>query len=345
MKEKCKMPMINMYKAGILSLTTILFWAISNIFLRYCLLEHNCNQFAIACSNALFCGLAMIALGNHKINVWKIISNYQTWVFGSLQIFRNLFMIMAFLYVSSTQANLLSNIEIVFSVLFAWFLFKRKPGEIDVMAMIFIVLGCFILLAGLPFSVMVKVSIFVAISSFLNVLRTVIAEVYDDNKATLSVKNRLSMTGWIMFVSGITFIIVAAFLAFVVSYVPPAIKEALPFLSMLPAPAEYVALNNVLCGLINGVCFYSISMYCYLYAVSLSNSEYFMMYRSTQAVFTYMVEVLVSSFTALPFLSLTANDWLAAVTIILSSACMVLMRTPRGRRLKAMVSKAFRSEK
>ena len=82
--------MINMYKAGVLSLTTILFWAISNIFLRYCLLEHGCNQFAIACSNALFCGLAMIALGNHKMNVWKIVTNYQTWVFGSLQIFRNL---------------------------------------------------------------------------------------------------------------------------------------------------------------------------------------------------------------------------------------------------------------
>lgn len=337
--------MVNMYKAGVLSLTTILFWAISNIFLRYCMLEHGCNQFAIACSNALFCGLAMIALGNHKINVWKIIANYQTWVFGSLQIFRNLFMIMAFVYVSSTQANLLSNIEIVFSVLFAWFLFKRKPGEVDVAAMIFIVFGCFILLAGLSFDVMVKVSAFVAISSFLNVLRTIIAEVYDDNKATLSIKDRLSMTGWIMFVSGITFILVAAFLAFAVSYVPQGIKESLPFLNMLPAPKEYISMNNVLCGFINGVCFYAISMYCYLYAVSLSNSEYFMMYRSTQAIFTYVVEVLVSSFTALPFLSLTANDWLAAVTIILSSACMVLMRTPRGRRLGQMVKDAFHSGK
>ncbi len=333
--------MINMYKAGALSLMTILFWAISNIFLRYCLLEHDCNQFAIACSNALFCGLAMIALGNHKTNVWKIVANYQTWVFGSLQIFRNLFMIMAFVYVSSTQANLLSNIEIVFSVLFAWMLFKRKPGGVDVASMLLIVFGCFILLAGLSFDVMVKVSAFVAISSFLNVLRTIIAEVYDDNKASLSIKDRLSMTGWIMFVSGITFIIVAALLAFVVSHVPDSVKQALPFLEMLPAPAEYIAPNNVLCGLINGVCFYAISMYCYLYAVSLSNSEYFMMYRSTQAVFTYAVELLVSSFTALPFLPLTANDWLAAVTIILSSACMVLMRTPRGEKLKQEIKHLF----
>lgn len=333
--------MVNMYKAAVLSLTTIMCWAISNIFLRYCLLEYDCNQYAMACSNIVFCGLTMIALGGRKTDVWKIIKNYQTWVFGGLQIFRNMFMLMAFCYISSTQANLLANIEIVFSVLFAWFLFKRKPGPIDGVAMIFIVIGCFILLAGLPFDVMVKASLFVTISAFLNVLRTIIAEVYTDNKANLSVKERLSMTGWVMFVSAMTFIIAAAVLGFIVSVVPNSVIETLPFLKILPSPSEYIALNNVLSGLINGVCFYALSMYCYLYAVSLSNSEYFMMFRSTQAVFTYMVEVLVSSFTVLPFLSLTATDWTAAITIILSSACMVLMRTSRGKRLRQKVIQAF----
>ncbi len=333
--------MINMYKAAVLSLTTIMCWAMSNIFLRYCLLEYGCNQYAMACSNIVFCGLTMIALGSRNTDVWKIVKNYQTWLFGGLQIFRNMFMIMAFLYISSTQANLLANIEIVFSVLFAWFLFKRKPGPIDGIAMIFIAIGCFILLAGLPFDVMVKASLFVAISAFLNVLRTIIAEVYADNKANLSVKERLSMTGWIMFVSAMTFIIAAAILGFIVSVVPHSVVEALPFLKILPAPAEYIAMNNILSGLINGVCFYALSMYCYLYAVSVSNSEYFMMFRSTQAVFTYIVEVLVSSFTVLPFLPLTATDWLAAVTIILSSACMVLMRTNAGKQLRHKLARAL----
>ena len=64
-----------------------------------------------------------------------------------------------------------------------------------------------------------------------------------------------------------------------------------------------------------------------------------MMYRSTQAIFTYIVEVAVSSFTALPFLSLNATDWIAAATIILSSASMVMMRTPRGRKLRQTINK------
>ena len=144
-----------------------------------------------------------------------------------------------------------------------------------------------------------------------------------------------------MFVSAMTFIIAAAILGFIVSVVPQSVVDALPFLKILPAPSEYIALNNILSGLINGVCFYALSMYCYLYAVSVSNSEYFMMFRSTQAVFTYIVEVLVSSFTVLPFLSLTATDWIAAVTIILSSACMVLMRTSRGKQLRLQLMLAL----
>ena len=88
--------MKQMYKAAILSLTTILFWAMSNIFIRYSILEYDCNQFAIACSNVLFSGLAMIALGNHQSNIKKILTNYQTWIFGTLQIFRNLLMFCQF---------------------------------------------------------------------------------------------------------------------------------------------------------------------------------------------------------------------------------------------------------
>lgn len=330
--------MTQMYKAALLSLTTILFWAMSNVFLRYSILEYDCNQFAIACSNVLFSGLAMIALGNHQVNIKKIVTNYQTWVFGALQIFRNLFMIMAFFYISSTQANLLSNIEIVFSVFFAWVLFKRRPGGIDFIAMLFIFIGCFILVSGLQFDVMVKVTLFVAISSFLNTLRTIIAEVHKDNKVEMSFKERLGVTGWIMFVSGISFIVVFALLSFILSLMPQSIVSILPFVEFLPSPYEYIALNNVICGFINGVVFYAFSMYCYLYAVSLSNSEYFMMFRSTQAVFTYIVEVLVSSVTVLPFLSLNATDWIAAATIILSSASMVLMRTPKGRKLRQTIA-------
>lgn len=330
--------MVNMYKAAFFSLMTVFFWAMSNVFLRYCLLEYDCNQFAIACSNVLFSGLAMIVLGNHHLDIRKIIFNYQTWVFGALQIFRNLFMIMAFVYISSTQANLLSNVEIIFSVFVSWIIFKRRPGGIDYFSMMFILVGCFILVAGLSFDVMVKVTLFVAISSFLNVLRTVIAEVHKDNKVDLSIRDRLGVTGWIMFISGISFIVAAAIISWCASLLPASIAVELPFLKYLPSADEYFAANNIIGGFINGVVFYAVSMYCYLYAVSLSNSEYFMMFRSTQAIFTYAVEIFVSMFTALPFLTLNSTDWFAAVTIILSSACMVMMRTPRGQKLKQRFS-------
>jgi len=333
--------MVNMYKGAFLSLMTVFLWAVSNIFLRYCLIEHNCNQFAIACSNILFSGLALIAIGGKKTNVKEIITNYQTWVFGFLQIFRNLFMLMAFVYISATQANLLANVEIVFAVLLSWALFKRKPGSIDFVAMVFIFLGCFILIADLPLDIAVKSVVFVVISALLNNARTIFAEVHHDNKATLSVKERLSVTGWILFVSALSMMIVAAILGFAVCVLPQSVVDVLPFLKKIPAPAEYIATKNLLGGFINAVCFYAASMYCYLYAVSLSNSEYFMMFRSTQALFTYFVEAIAGMFMLLPRLSFSSTDWFAAITIMLSSACMVLMRTRRGQKLQSALNDLF----
>ena len=334
--------MVNMYKGAFFSFVTIFLWAVSNIFFRYCLLEHGCNQFAIACSNVLFSGLALIAIGGRNTDVKEIITNYQTWIFGFLQIFRNLFMLMAFVYISSTQANLLGNVEIIFSVLLAWAIFKRKPGFIDYVAMVFILFGCFILVADLPIDTAVKAVVFVVISALLNNARTIFAEVHHDNKANLSIKDRLSLTGWILFVSAITLMIVSAILGGIVSFLPESFVNTFKFLKILPSPAEYVAPNNILCGFINGICIYAASMYFYLYAVSLSNSEYFMMFRSTQAVFTYFVESIAGAFALLPALSFSAIDWFAAVTIMLSSACMVLMRTKRGQALQAMITQAFK---
>lgn len=333
--------MTHMYKAAVFSLLTILCWAVSNTFLRYGVVENSCNPFVLACINVLFSGLTMVLVGSRGFKLKTVAADYQTWVFGALQIFRNFFMIMAFVYVSATQANLLANIEIIFSIFVVWWVFKRRPGMVDFVAMFFIFAGCFILVAGLPFDVMVKVTVFVCISAFLNVLRTVFAELHKDNKPQTVIRERLSMTGWILLLSALAFIIFTVILGFVIYLLPESVYENVSFVKLIPAPEEFIAPNNLLCGMINGICFYSISMFCYWYAISLSNSEYFMMFRSTQAIFTYMVESLAGVFTVLPILTLSTNDWFAAVTIILSSACMVLMRTKRGEKLRKLMAGAF----
>jgi len=334
--------MVSIYKGTFFSFLTIILWATSNIFLRYGLLELGCNQFAVACSNVLFSGLALIAIGGRNTNVKEIITNHQTWVFGALQIFRNLFMLMAFVYISSTQANLIANVEVIFSVLLAWAIFGRKPGFIDFVAMVFILFGCFILVADLPMDTAIKAIVFVMISALLNNMRTVFAELHHDNRANLSIRDRLSLTGWILFVSAITFMIVAAVLSTVVSCLPESFLETFEVFKLLPKPMEYIAPNNILCGLINGVLIYAASMYCYLYAVSLSNSEYFMMIHSSQSLFTYFAESIAAAFALLPALSFSAIDWFAAMTIMISSACMVLMRTRRGKALEELIHRAFR---
>ena len=304
--------MFQMYKAGLLSVGTVLLWALMNVSLRYCVLDYGCNQFAIACSNAVFCGLALIAIGNYKIDVWKILKNYQTWLFGLIQVLRNVCMISAFVYISSTQANLLTNVEIVFSVLFAWFFLKRRPSGVDLVAMLFIILGCFILTAGIPYEVMGIAVMWVMAASVLSALHALLAEIHPDNRGDLSMKDRFSVTGWIMFVSGLAFVIFFTLLSFVASFLPEDMIKHTYILQYLPSAVEYFSWNNLIGGFVTGVFFYALSMYFYLYAVSISTSEYFMMYRSTQAVFTYAVEIAFSAFAALPWLALNLSACFAA---------------------------------
>lgn len=335
--------MTHMYKAAVFSLLTIVCWAVSNTFLRYGVVEKGCNPFVLACFNVLFCGLTMAAVGSRNFSIKSAIIDSQTWIFGFIQIFRNFFMILAFIYVSATQANLLANVEIVFSLFAAWIVFKRRPGLVDFVAMLFILLGCFILVAGLPLNVMAKVTVFVGASAFLNVLRTLLAEIHKSNKSQASLRERLSATGWVLLLSAVVLVLATIALGYALQMLPENVLYTLNRLIVIPQPSEFWAVNNLLCGMVNGVCFYAISMFCYWYAVSLSNSEYFMMYRSTQAIFTYMAESTAGLFALLPVIVLLVNDWLAAVTIILSSACMVLMRTKRGEKLRALMAKAFKT--
>ena len=107
----------------------------------------------------------------------------------------------------------------------------------------------------------------------------------------------------------------------------------------MPSSHEFIALPNLLGGLVTGVAFYAISMYAYFYAICLTNNEYFMMYRSLQAVFTYVVEASFAAVTVLPAVHLNPAAWFAATTIILSSFSMILMRSRRGRDLLQTLNK------
>lgn len=327
-------------KAGFLSIAVVFLWAFLNVSLRYLVLEYNCHPVALACSNALFCAVALIAFGNRRVDVAHVIRTPHTWIFGTSQLLKNICMIYAFMYISSTEANLLTNIEIVFSVLLAWFIRKRRPNFIDSVSMVLIFFGCMVLVAGLPSNGMFLAAFWVFSGSLLTSLRTVAAEVHPDNKKELQPRARSAVTGYIMLLSSLVLMIVFVTLSLAASALPAPIVEQSVLLQNLPSPSQFVSIPNILGGLILGTLVYSVSMYCYFYAVGISTSEYFMMFRSAQAVFTYAVEIVFSTFTALPMVKLSMTDWFAAATIIFCSMSMILMRSKRGKAFHRILNKA-----
>lgn len=176
--------MNNMLKAGLLSVGTVFFWGLLNVGLRFLVVEYGCHPLALACSNALFCALALIAIGDPKVKILPILRNWNTWFFGLTQILKNICLIYAFVYISSTQTNLLTNIEIVFSLLLTWIFLHRRPNRIDLLAIGFILIGCLVIVAGLPQKIMIAATLWVFGGSLLTALRSIFAEVHPGNKKT-----------------------------------------------------------------------------------------------------------------------------------------------------------------
>lgn len=329
--------MTNIQKAGWLSLLTVICWGFLNVSLRFLVVEYGCHPLTVACSNALFCALPLIMLGSHHADIKKIFLNKNTWLFGITQILKNICMIYAFVYISSTEANLLTNIEIVLSVLMSWFYLKRRPNFVDFTSMFLISGGCFILVAGLPVKIMLAATLWVFAGSFLTSLRAILAELHTENKKELSGRDRCGVTGWILLFSSVAFILFFVMLSGITALFPNEIVENTVILSSLPKLNEFIYLPTIIGGFVTGVIFYTPSMYAYFYSISLSNNEFFMMFRSFQAVCTYAVEYGFSLVTALPMIVLSSVDWFAAFTIIFSSLSMILVRSKRGKAfLKAL---------
>ncbi len=332
--------MTNFQKAGVLSLVSICLWAILNVTVRYFVVEYQCHPIAIACSNSLSCALVLILIGKRNFEFGKILKNLNTWFFGITQLLKNICLIYAFIYISSTQVNLLTNIEIVMSMLLTWVILGRKPNKIDFVAIAIITLGCLIIIAGFPEKTMLIAAFWVLTGSALTSLRAIFTEIHTENKKELTTRERCSVAGYILLISGLLFVAFFVLLSLLGLMLPNDIVTGNIILNNLPKLNEFIYLPTLWGGLLTGALVYSASMYFYFYAISLSNSEYFMMFRSTQAFFTYGVEYVVASLTALPMVYLSITDWFAAITIIFCSFSMIILRGRHGRKILWLLKKS-----
>lgn len=89
--------MNNMLKAGFLSVGTVFFSG--GCLTSFCVFGSSNtvgHPLALACSNALFCALALIVIGDPKVKILPILRNWNTWFFGLPQILKNICLIYAF---------------------------------------------------------------------------------------------------------------------------------------------------------------------------------------------------------------------------------------------------------
>ncbi len=313
-------------KSAFLSLTTMFFWALSMVFVRYLIQKYQVNPVIFTCAITFICSLTLIFVAGPGNNGIETVMAKNSWLFSICQILKNICYITALIYITSTELDLLRNMEIAIALIFTTMFLKRKLNPIDVVGIFLTIIGSFIILNEMHIDIKIIVFFWVFIGAIFGSIRTIVTETHPQNKVQLTIKDRCRVSGYIMMITSILFIAFFGIIAYIGSISPAEVTNQIPFYESLPKAKDFFYIPTVVGSLIHGVFIYSFGMYYYFYAVSVAKNEVFMMYNSFLPVFTYIIEIIFSYFTILTISDISNTDILAGIIVIIGAMAMVLYR-------------------
>lgn len=331
--------MTNQKKSAILSLTTMFFWALSMVFIRYLIQKYNVNPVIFTCAITFICALTLIFVAGPGNNGLKTVTSLNSWLFSICQILKNICYITALIYITSTELDLLRNMEIAIALIFTSIFLKRKLNPIDILGIFLTIIGSFIILNEMGVDIKIIVFLWVFAGAIFGSIRTIVTETHPQNKVQMTLKDRCRVSGYIMMVTSVAFIAFFGLIAYIGSVSSPEVTNQIPFYNSLPKLEDFFHIPTVIGSLIHGVFIYSFGMYYYFYAVSIAKNEVFMMYNSFLPVFTYAIEILFAHFTLLTISDISQTDILAGVIVIIGTMSMVLYRVIKEKILLKSLNK------
>lgn len=308
-------------KKGILiSLTAIVLLSLSNVCMRYFITAYHVQPAIFVCANAFTCALILILFAGPGTGGIKTVLSFHTWGYGMFQILTNIGMSFAFVYITSTETKLMSSIEIIFSFVLAYIFLKRKPNLYDIFGMVITLIAFALVAINLDAAVRFDAILWVIVGSLAVTFRTIIAETHPQNIKEQSVKDRCRVTGYIMIITTISFILFFAVLA----QFENSLDFNNPLLKLVPHKQDFFHTASIVCGVILGTLVYPATMYFYFMAAKFANTETFAMMRSIQPMVTYGIEFVFALVTVLSVSAISNIDIAAAITIILASIMMII---------------------
>lgn len=314
----------------ILSLITVLIWAVERVSSRFLLVEYHVEPVIFTCFSLFVCSIILILVAGPGKGGLDTLRRPHTWGYGILQVLMNITDMLMLALITSTEASFLARIAIIMAIVLKWIFLATKPHKTDFLGLPLILAGFAVVAVGLPEEVRGMALFWLFFTALFNTMRTMIAETHPSAQAANTIKSRCRVTGYVVMVTSFTLLISLFGFAFARTHVPA--LEGLPFAAALPTIGHMFHQTTLFAAGLMGLTILPFAMYFYFYTARVAKTEVFMMVTSIQPFLAFALESMLQRMGLLDIREITTTDLIAGVVIVLGAFGMIAGRIYTAKR-------------
>ena len=310
-----------MKKGLLLSLVTVFLWAVESVFSRYAVTEWQVQPFVFTGVALLVGAVAMMLVAGRARGRRNGAWDRQTLAFSIFEVLIFLFFVFLVGQVSATEANFLNRISIPLVLVAGWLVFSRRPLPLDGPGIGLVLVGVVLLVSGLEDSVRWPALGLSFLIGLCQVGRTMAAETHKGFGRAVSIAERCCVTGQVLAVTCVIFLLVSLALASVRHAFFGA--DVAGYWRMAPGFSDFVHGPTLLLAALMGITVVWSMTYFYLYASRVARSEVFLAVVALLPVMTFLVEYLAGRF-GLVDISMVGLETLLPGGLIVAGAVLII---------------------
>ena len=311
-------------KGSLLALATVIVWSLLNVVNRYCVVKFDVNVIMFT-SFLIFSGGVGLLIIRQQVapEKWKSGVLY-SWLYTAMQIIKSFALITSFVYITTTEASLLFNLEVVVTYIMVFLFFKRKPHKGDYLGIIVILTGIILFIFSLPHHIRLTVGMLVLVASIASCIRTIVVEDTTMHNPATTVRQKCGISGYTMFFGGLVLIIFFSLVGVAKSLIGD-LPTTLYFLNYFPDLREIINPMTIISACIAGFFLNSLSVYLFYATLKAATSETFMAFRAFQPAIVFMFELLAATQYAAMLPTLSTKDYILGAVIILGTLLILII--------------------
>lgn len=269
--------------------------------------------------------LVLLAVTGFGPNAVAIMLTPQSWTVGAGTIGMEIFYYLLLAHIAPAHASLIVRLAIPTALITGFVLFHRRPARLAVLGGLVVVAGILPLIAIVDPAYRTGVIVAGLASAASFNLRGFSAEFHPWNRRATNVREKLQVTGLIVFITSLTSLAVAALAAAAIA------AGVVPATPLMPTLAQMLHLPTILLGALVGSLILTAMAYLGFSSVVKITTENFTATSAFTPVATLLVQVAASATGLIPAY---AMDWslIPAMAVVIGGVFLILLaaRRPAG---------------